>query len=182
MTDNPKMVRAQKDGKAPLELIPWEAIDEIAWAMFNGAEKYGRYNFFIDPIRAKTYIGAMFRHVKAWATGENADPDSGRHPLAHVGACCLIVMASEQRGTLIDDRLECESKSPDGSRRVENLIAEPELPAEALEFFDNLREFHKLAAAMSRKTIRKEPISASEAARFVHLDELVSSFLMERVS
>ncbi|MCK4828651.1 hypothetical protein KA005_73655 [bacterium] len=48
--------------------------------------------------------------MKAWAEGEDLDPDSGESHLYHIRACCAIVLDSEMHGTLIDDRLLAESK------------------------------------------------------------------------
>lgn len=110
--DNPKAVQAQKDGKVPAEYLPFEPLAAVARVMATGAHKYGVKNWLIDKIKATTYVGAIFRHAfLEWAMGVNKDKDSGEHPLAHVVACCLIVMDAEKRGTLIDDRLFAESLS-----------------------------------------------------------------------
>lgn len=116
--ENPKMVQAQKSGKAPLELVPYHGLAAVARVMASGAEKYGVKNWRVDDIRATTYIGAIARHaLLEWAEGVDADKDSGEHPLAHVAACCLIVMDALKRGTLIDDRLHAESKTPPVERK-----------------------------------------------------------------
>lgn len=113
LPDNPKMVQAQKEGKVPAEFIPFRPLAAVARVMATGAHKYGVRNWRIDPIRASTYSGAIFRHAfLEWAQGIDADKDSGEHPLAHVVACCLLVMDAEMQGTLIDDRTECDSKVP----------------------------------------------------------------------
>jgi exonuclease V gamma subunit len=110
--ENPKLIQALKDGKAPLEYLPWGSLQEVAWVMKSGADKYGRFNWRIDKIRASTYVAAIARHaLLEWAQGQDEDKDSGRHTLAHVVACCLIVMDAQAQDTLIDDRLECESKA-----------------------------------------------------------------------
>ena len=110
MRDNPKLIRALKDGKAPLEYLITELWDGDAEVHALGAEKYGAWNWRIDKIRASTYKGAIFRHAKAWAEGEDIDPESGKSHLYHIRACCGIVLDSEAHGTLIDDRLRAESK------------------------------------------------------------------------
>ena len=54
---------------------------------------------------ASTYYSAAYRHLIEWfESGVNVDPESGQHPLAHVIACCLIVIDSTEGGELIDDR------------------------------------------------------------------------------
>lgn len=110
--DNPKLIQAMKEGKPPMEYIPWGPLAGVARVMATGARKYGRNNWWVDRIRAVTYLAAIFRHAfLEWAAGVNRDKDSGEHPLAHVVACCLIVMDAESRGTLIDDRTFSESKA-----------------------------------------------------------------------
>ena len=111
---NPKHIRAQKDGKAPMDLIPYQPLAAVARVMQTGADKYGRRNWLQDNILASTYVGAIARHaLLEWANGVDVDADSGEHPLAHVIACCLLVMDAENHNTLIDDRDWTESKDPD---------------------------------------------------------------------
>ena len=114
--ENPKLIQAQKDGKVPAEFIPFGSLASVARVMQTGAVKYGVRNWRIDQIRASTYVGAIFRHAMLeWAAGIDEDADSGQHPLAHVVACCLIVMDAQREGTLIDDRRLSESKDVTGA-------------------------------------------------------------------
>ena len=111
---NPKHIRAMKDGKAPLERLPFGPLAAVARVMETGAVKYGQRNWRLDKILASTYVGAIARHtLLEWAQGVDKDKDSGEHPLAHVVACCLIVMDAEDYGTLIDDRMDMESIDQD---------------------------------------------------------------------
>ena len=108
---NPKYIQAQKDGKVPMEFIPWNVLEDVAWVLKSGAEKYGTRNWRIDPILASTYEAAIARHaLLEWASGQDLDKDSGRHVLAHVIACCMVVLDAINNGTLIDDRDRKESK------------------------------------------------------------------------
>lgn len=110
--ENPKYIQAIKDNKVPAEYIPFGPLAAVARVMRTGALKYGKRNWTKDKIRATTYVGAIFRHAcLEWAAGVDKDKDSGEHPLAHVIACCLLVMDAEKAGTLIDDRLFAESIS-----------------------------------------------------------------------
>jgi hypothetical protein len=110
MKENPKLIRALKDGKAPLEYLVTEVWPEDARVHKSGADKYGKSNWLVDKILASTYKGAMLRHLKAWAEGEDLDPESGESHLTHIRACCAIVRSAEMHGTLIDDRKFVESK------------------------------------------------------------------------
>jgi hypothetical protein len=107
---NPKLIRAQKDGKAPLEYLVTSVWPGDARCHQSGAIKYGVRNWLIDKILASTYKAAILRHFKAWSEGEDIDPDSGEHHFYHIRACCAIVLDAQMVDTLIDDRLFVESK------------------------------------------------------------------------
>lgn len=113
---NPKHIQAMKDGKAPLEFLV-STMDPLDAAVHkHGADKYGKLNWRLDKITATTYVGAMRRHLNAWAEGEDLDPESGKPHLTHLRACCAVVLDAAMHGTLIDNRLDMESKS----MRLEN--------------------------------------------------------------
>lgn len=110
--ENPKLIQARKEGKTPYEYMPFGPLAQVARALENGGSKYGRFNWRIDRIKASTYVAAIARHAfEEWASGVDGDEDSGLHPLAHVAACCLIVLDAIDKGTLIDDRDFAESFS-----------------------------------------------------------------------
>jgi len=125
MTENPKLIQARKDGKAPFEFIPMGPMESVARVLASGAEKYGVRNWRIDRIKASTYEGAIGRHAfLEWASGSDVDKDSGEHPLAHVIASCLIVMDAMACNTLIDDRDRMESKDEQGNNGADYRTAE----------------------------------------------------------
>jgi hypothetical protein len=108
--DNPKHIRALKDGKAPLEFLVGGRVDDAeARVLAHGASKYGRKNWRTDPILLTTYVGAIRRHLNAWAEGEDLDPDSGEHHLAHIRACCAVALDAVNVRTAIDDRTITQS-------------------------------------------------------------------------
>lgn len=121
---NPKYVQAQKEGKVDYSTIPWRVIGQLAQAMMEGAGKYGRFNYREDEIEARTYIAAICRHLFGdpstgsigWVNGEDIDKDSGLPHLVKIMACCLLVEDSRIEGTLIDNRLQTESKKPPAER------------------------------------------------------------------
>ena len=75
-----------------------------AWAMRNGAEKYGPYNYRENGVRAGVYIDAAIRHLGAWWDGEDLAEDSKVHHLAHAKACLGIIIDGIEHGNLVDDR------------------------------------------------------------------------------
>lgn len=72
--------------------------------MLNGALKYGRSNFRVEPVRASIYHDALLRHMAAWFDGEETDPDDGVPHLAAALANLAILADAQVHGTLIDDR------------------------------------------------------------------------------
>jgi len=108
---NPKYVRAQKEGKPRMENIPLSTWDGDAAVHSLGADKYGRFNWRVDPILASTYQAAIMRHLKAWASGEDLDPESGWSHLYHIRACCAVALDAQMHDKMIDDRLTVESKA-----------------------------------------------------------------------
>ena len=90
--------------KAPLHLVPPSAEFYLAQALADGAEKYGAYNWREEPISVSVYVGAIKRHMAAYWDGEDDAADSGVHHLAHVMACCALLLDSGSIGQLQDDR------------------------------------------------------------------------------
>ena len=99
---NPKDVIGS--GKLPLELVPDTLPAYAAIAFFEGASKYGRFNWRVSGVRASIYRAALQRHLAAWWNGEDFDPDTGVPHLASVAACVAILIDAEACGTLTDDR------------------------------------------------------------------------------
>jgi hypothetical protein len=106
---NPK--RAYGVRKPSPQFIPPVAIIEESVVMALGAAKYGAYNWINDPVDATTYYSAAMRHLMSWFAGDDMDPESGVSHLAHVRACCAILMDAGRAGSLIDDRPRCSSAS-----------------------------------------------------------------------
>jgi hypothetical protein len=111
--DNPK--QAYGDKKPPFHTIPSSALLELAVRMGDGARKYGAFNWRDVGVQAMTYVGAMHRHLAAYADGENVDPECplGSSHLAGIMACAAILLDCEARGNLIDNR---PPSAPTGER------------------------------------------------------------------
>lgn len=100
--DNPKTVMGLK--KPSLRSIPPIALLHLGKAMENGAAKYGRFNWRDRRVTSSVYYDAIQRHMLSWWDGEQTAADSGCHHLAHVMACCAILLDAEAHGNLNDDR------------------------------------------------------------------------------
>jgi hypothetical protein len=96
-------------GKLRYDLIPPDALEEIAKVYTLGAEKYGDRNWE-KGLRWGRIFGAVFRHFIAWAKGEDADEETGLHPLAHAAWGCLTLLAYAKRNIGEDDRPTTKAK------------------------------------------------------------------------
>lgn len=100
--DNPKTGEGLK--KPPMHLIPSTALVHMAQVMALGAKKYGAYNWRERTVSVSIYVAAAERHLRSFFDGESVDPESGASHLAHVMACCAIVLDAQAIEKLNDDR------------------------------------------------------------------------------
>ena len=99
---NPKA--AFGDKKIPVFLVPLTFIYGVAVALFEGASKYGKWNWRRTPVEASTYVHATGRHLLKWYHGEDKDPVTRIHHLYNAAASLCILIDAEVAKTLIDDR------------------------------------------------------------------------------
>lgn len=100
--DNPKT--AFGEAKTKLSDTPTIGIQKMGRVFTGGAEKYGRFNWRDHTVSATVYYDAAQRHIMAWFNGEDMDPESGEPHLAHVMACCNILLDAQEKGKLNDNR------------------------------------------------------------------------------
>lgn len=89
--------------KNRLELIPVSGIYGIGRAMTFGAKKYSENNW-ANGFDYTRLCGSAMRHLVAWMSGEDKDPESGLSHLDHLGACVVMLIAHETEGLGNDDR------------------------------------------------------------------------------
>ncbi len=90
--------------KPPLHLLEPRANEQIALALAHGAEKYNRRDYMrTDDHRLpmSDYVGRLRRHIDAWDSGEDTDPDSGLSHIAHIGANAHVLLSG---ASFADDR------------------------------------------------------------------------------
>ena len=75
--------------KLDYSLMPWRAIDEVVKVLMFGAKKYGVNNWKQVTDAKRRYLSAAYRHINAYAEGNQNDDESGFKHLAHA-MCCLI--------------------------------------------------------------------------------------------
>lgn len=100
--DNPKT--AYGEAKPKMSDTPTVGIREMGKVFTGGAEKYGRFNWRDHSVSSTVYYDAAQRHLMAWFDGEDIDPESGISHLAHVMACCNILLDAGRCGKLNDNR------------------------------------------------------------------------------
>ncbi len=99
---NPKDVIGST--KPPLDLIPPSADILEAMVLKHGADKYSPWNWRDTKVRASIYVAAIKRHMAAFLDGEYLDGDSGLPHIAHMRACCSILIDAFENDCVVDDR------------------------------------------------------------------------------
>ena len=89
--DNTQKGRKFDGGKLEYGLLPPLALEETVKVLTFGAQKYERDNWQKVPDAKRRYFDALQRHVWSWKQGEQLDPESGIHHLAHA-MCCLMFL------------------------------------------------------------------------------------------
>jgi hypothetical protein len=87
--------RKDDNAKVRFDLLPFGALEEIAKVLTFGAKKYDDDNWRKVPNLRRRYLAAGFRHVWSWRKGEQRDPETGLHHLAHAACCFLFVLSYE---------------------------------------------------------------------------------------
>lgn len=85
-------------GKPMWDLLMWDAVTEIVKILTFGAEKYGPYSWQEVEDARHRYMAALMRHIVAWYNGEEVDPESGMHHLAHAGCNLLFLLSNDLNG------------------------------------------------------------------------------------
>ena len=130
------------DEKVRVDLLPPDALWEIARVLTFGAQKYDSWNWY-KGISYSRLFGAALRHLWQWWRGYDTDAESGLSHLAHVGCCVLFLLQQviERRGDK-DDRVKWFDKpddlgvSVDGkySKDVLTVYADAGMPTDTVVF------------------------------------------------
>ena len=89
--------------KARYDLIPPEVEEAIAKVLTFGAAKYGERNWELGMKWGRPYA-ALRRHMSAWWSGEDNDPETGMPHTWHAACCIAFIVAFEAKGIGTDDR------------------------------------------------------------------------------
>ena len=77
------------DGKPDFSLIPLRLLEGEARVWMHGERKYARNNW-MKGMPWSVPLASLMRHLAAWQSGEDFDPETGEHHLDH--ASCNIRM------------------------------------------------------------------------------------------
>lgn len=120
LPDNPKDLVGQT--KLDLSLIPETLLVEVGLAFYEGALKYGRFNWRMRPVKASVYLSACDRHTLKFKAGEDRDKLTGTHHLAYAICCLSILFDATKYGTMIDDRPPRGRLNPDISAELDSEV------------------------------------------------------------
>ncbi len=99
------MSQGQKfdQGKAPLHMIPEDAILGMAQAFAYGAQKYDRFNYR-NGLSYTRLTDSLGRHTLAFLAGEDLDPESGLPHTYHILANAAMIEYMRVHKPEFDDR------------------------------------------------------------------------------
>lgn len=97
-------------GKPRMELLSTIALVEIAKVLTFGADvkKYGAHNWR-KGLEWSRVLGAAMRHLTAFTSGEDKDPESGLSHLAHAACCLMFLLEYEKHHKALDDRFKYDT-------------------------------------------------------------------------
>ena len=84
------------EGKLRYDLLPPDAVKAIVRVLTFGSTKYAPRNWE-KGIYQSRLMAASRRHEAAWEMGEDFDPETGIHHLAHKACCDIMMLAQELR-------------------------------------------------------------------------------------
>lgn len=90
-------------GKPRMDLLPDDALEDIARVLGFGADKYAPGNWALG-IPISKLIAAQKRHMKDFIEGRDFDPESGLHQMAHVACNDLFILWMLKHRPDLDDR------------------------------------------------------------------------------
>lgn len=91
------------EDKPRMDLIPSEALLEIAKVMGFGAEKYGDHNWRNGMNWSRIYAAAQ-RHMAKWNSGDTYDEETKLNHLAHACVNMIFLLYYTEKGVGNDDR------------------------------------------------------------------------------
>jgi hypothetical protein len=82
-------------GKNRLDLLPFDALEEIGKVLTYGAKKYAPDAWRKVPNAKTRYEAALLRHLSAYKRGEQFDEESGLSHISHAACNALFLIYFE---------------------------------------------------------------------------------------
>jgi hypothetical protein len=95
------------DGKTEYCYMSPIFIEELNKVLTFGAKKYEAHNWR-KGFKWSRVISALFRHIYAWVSGVDKDPETGISHLAHAACCIMFLVEFEKTHKELDDRYKHE--------------------------------------------------------------------------
>lgn len=90
--------------KPRMDLLDHQFLAGVANVLGFGARKYAAHNWR-QGINYSRLIASAYRHLGAYNSGEDIDPESGLSHLYHLGCCIMFLSATDSK---FDDRYKKE--------------------------------------------------------------------------
>jgi hypothetical protein len=90
-------------GKLAWHLFPFDAVRDVVRVLMRGAKKYTAHNWRAGMLWSRPY-DATLRHLDAFWSGEDLDPETGEHHLDHALCELLFLRDYAKRYPENDDR------------------------------------------------------------------------------
>lgn len=90
--------------KSPLSVLPMQVVYEAALGMYEGALKYGAFNYRVAGVRASVYYDAVNRHLNQWFEGQDTDEDSGLNHITKAITTLMVMRDAMLNDKFNDDR------------------------------------------------------------------------------
>lgn len=84
------------DGKLPVDLLPFDALEKVSRILAYGAKKYAPDNWRKVPNGTKRYTAAALRHLFSFMKGEIKDKETGMPHLWHAACNVLFAISLEE--------------------------------------------------------------------------------------
>lgn len=93
------------NGKLRYDLLDAYAIQELVRVFSKGAEKYEDGNWLKGGMKTSVMLASLKRHIAAFELGEDIDPETGCHHMAHAAWNALAVVTYSKYHPEDDDRI-----------------------------------------------------------------------------
>lgn len=100
---NPKTGKKFDSNKVPMDLIPYESLEEIAKVLAAGEKKYGTANW-ANGIEMRRLLSAAMRHIGQFNSGEDLDEETQTLHVANAAANLIFAIWMMKNRPELDNR------------------------------------------------------------------------------